>query len=441
MRVGVDDPLLVGARLEALRPVEIVVGKEGRPVKDPVIEAHVDSFKAEAGQPVDRFFGVVALFKNVRGGNNTRGHADDGRTLEGFIVLFHAELFHPCANLERFQIAVGVFIDPGGRRPETDLRRNSFVEVFVHAVLSVMRHLADIAVEQAAVSPLFDRLVAGVHLRVAGEHDTRSAEIHPKNDGMLVDVNERGVRSIEHGDFRGADIEDVAGVENLHLFREGLADAVERADHLHAFLLSAGFVKLIGHIVQHNLVERDLLCAVFRDLVEDLYMVVVGMRQKPRVDVRFPLSGHGFQILDKVVRFRSMSAVDGDDLPILRGDDEAVADRIFHRLQHMDRVDVHGVAYPFFIDDVIVFDPVPQLFDPRENIAAERNESAVFHLFRKADGKRGRRRGERRRSKRKQQNSDQKHTEDRSLFHSKTPFHFLYLRIGSAQNETVASTG
>ncbi len=80
--VGVGDSCFVRVRFKAACPVKIIICKEGRAVKDPVIKAHIDAVITESGKAVNGFCGVIAHFKNIGGCHDSRFHADNGGALK-----------------------------------------------------------------------------------------------------------------------------------------------------------------------------------------------------------------------------------------------------------------------------------------------------------------------------------------------------------------------
>ena len=69
---------------------------------------------------------------------------------------------------------------------------------------------------------------------------------------------------------------------------------------------------------------------MLRDVEKGVHVVVVGMGEEPGVDMGNGLPGDFPQIFQKIVRLSRVSPVDQDHAPVLRRDDEAVADRVLN---------------------------------------------------------------------------------------------------------------
>ena len=129
-----------------------------------------------------------------------------------------------------------------------------------------------------------------------------------------------------------------------------------------------------------NLIKGQLMHAVFSNFIENLNVVGVRMSQKPYVNFRHSLSRNCLEVLNKVIGFKRVTAVNYDNLAVLGCDNKAVTDCVLNRFEHMNCVFVHRVGNTlfFYLEEILY--TFKKYLDFFEYVLKESNK-CVFSAF------------------------------------------------------------
>ena len=232
--------------------------------------------------------------------------------------------------------------EPAGGTPEAAGRRDCLVEVPLHAVLPVVRHLHIVRLEFAGAGVHGKHLLPLLNARITQEDGLLAAQGQEQNAGsVVVDVVIECAVELRAGRAEAlhpcrAEFIDVARPENHRLCREA-------RQQLHK-LIGAVLARLPrmevlerGEIVVQR-IHRQVMRSGLHDVVEAGNVIQVRVAEEPAVHVRDLLARDALQPADEVVGILRKAAVHDKDLAVLGGDDKAVHLGSGHAVQHDDTV-------------------------------------------------------------------------------------------------------